>query len=305
MKLPYIFKDSRVYSLNMITINASEVAALVGRNPYKDAEEAIQDLINRNVHHTPDQETQRALEICQDDPGAKRLHQDLMTRSRLTRNTEEASKVKEDYHSAVSKLEEDKIKGLASKQAEQETHVRGEFEPRIRDATTRSQKNKVLVELGDEIAAVGTRIKQEEAKVHGDMEHLKKVGTRKANTSFGTRHEASVGDMYHAQTGLNIDKDNIRRFWEFMPGFGIVGRFDGFNEAGVLVEIKNRMRRLFGKVVEYELVQVHVYMAMSRKTQAQLVERYQDEILIHPVEFEQEFMDDVMKELRDICKSYF
>ena len=142
-------------------------------------------------------------------------------------------------------------------------------------------------------------------EVQSQMTHMKNVGTRKTNTSFGTRHEGDVGEMYHRETGLKIEKDNARKFWEFMPGFGIVGKFDGFNEAGTLVEIKNRMRRLFGTVVEYEKVQVHVYMAMSRKTQAQLVERYKDQIMVHEVEFEQQFMDEVLDELKDICKSYF
>ena len=44
---------------------------------------------------------------------------------------------------------------------------------------------------------------------------------------------------------------------------------------------------------------------MSRKTQAQLVERYKDQIMVHEVEFEQQFMDEVLDELKDICKSYF
>jgi hypothetical protein len=289
----------------MITINASEIAALVGKNPYKDPEEAIQDLLNRNVHKTPDTETQRTLEICKDDKEAQRLHQEMVARARYTKSSEEAAKVKTEYHQKIEGVEKSRVAQIGQEHDQSVKKIDEEFEKKTREACTRGQKLQVQAEKADAIIEVQSQVMKKTHEVQSQMTHMKNVGTRKTNTSFGTRHEGDVGEMYHKQTGLRIEKDNARKFWEFMPGFGIVGRFDGFNEEGTLVEIKNRMRRLFGTVVEYEKVQVHVYMAMSRKTQAQLVERYQDQIMVHEVEFDQQFMDGVLDELKDICKSYF
>tara|TARA_R110002074_G_scaffold36548_1_gene99453 strand:+ start:1009 stop:1878 length:870 start_codon:yes stop_codon:yes gene_type:complete len=289
----------------MITINASEIAALVGKNPYKDPEEAIQNVLNRNVHHTPDVETQRALDICKESKEAQRLHQEMTARSRHTTSSSDAARVKTDYHSSIDSLETTKLKQLAESHESRVKEIDAEFGDKINTACTRGQKTLVEAARMDARAAVDIEISSKSEKIKSDMSHMKNVGTRKTNTSFGTRHEDSVGDMYEAQTGLKINKDNIRKYWEFMPGFGIVGYFDGFNEEGTLVEIKNRMRRLFGKVVDYEKVQVHVYMAMARKTNAQLIERFQDQIQIHEIEYDQEFMGGVMNELKDICKSYF
>ena len=289
----------------MITINASEIAALVGKNPYKDPEEAIQDLLNRNVHKTPDTETQRTLEICKDDKDAQRLHQEMVARARHTKSSEEAARVKAEYHQKIEGVEKSRVAQIGQEHDQSVKKIEEEFEKKTREACTRGQKIQVQAEKADAIIEVQSQVLKKTHEVQSQMTHMKNVGTRKTNTSFGTRHEGDVGEMYHKQTGLRIEKDNARKFWEFMPGFGIVGRFDGFNEEGTLVEIKNRMRRLFGTVVEYEKVQVHVYMAMSRKTQAQLVERYQDQIMVHEVEFDQQFMDGVLDELKDICKSYF
>ena len=286
----------------MITINASEIAALVGKNPYKDPEEAIQDLINRNVHRTPDTETQRTLAICKDDREAQRLHQEMVTRARNTKSSEEAAQVKNDYHSKIETMEKSKIETVKSQVVGK---IEEEFGAKTLEACTRGQRAQVEADKAVALSQAQTEVDKKSQEIQSQMTHMKNVGTRKTNTSFGTRHEGDVGEMYHKHTGLRIEKDNARKFWEFMPGFGIVGRFDGFNEEGTLIEIKNRMRRLFGTVVEYEKVQVHVYMAMSRKTKSQLVERYKDELMVHEVEFEQEFMNEVMNELKDICKSYF
>jgi len=289
----------------MITINASEIAALVGKNPYKEPEEAIQDLLNRNVHKTPDTETQRTLEICKEDKESQRLHQEMVARARHTKSSEDVAKVKTEYHQKIEGVEKSRISQIKKEHDQAVKNIDEEFDKKAREACTRGQKLQVQAEKADAIMEVESQIIKKTHEVQSQMTHMKNVGTRKTNTSFGTRHEGDVGEMYYAKTGLKIEKDNARKFWEFMPGFGIVGKFDGFNEDGTLVEIKNRMRRLFGTVPEYEKVQVHVYMAMSNKVQAQLVERYKDQIMIHAVDYDDDFMEEVLGELRDICKSYF
>lgn len=45
------------------------------------------------------------------------------------------------------------------------------------------------------------------------------------------------------------------------------GRVDGYNgDDGTLLEVKNRMKRLFDRIVTYEKVQLHVSSASCRPT---------------------------------------
>ena len=138
-----------------------------------------------------------------------------------------------------------------------------------------------------------------------DAEIVEKVGVSKMNTNFGTRKEGTVAEMYHGMTGQKVLKPNIRQVWDIAPGFEVVGKFDGFAEDGTLVEIKNRVRRLFKEVKEYENVQVHVYMKMSHAMTAHLVERYKDEIMIHDVLYDDDFMCEIEAELERVIRDYF
>lgn len=289
----------------MITINASEVAALVGKNPYKDPEEAIQNVLNRNVHRTPSVEDQKTRDICNANREARRLHQEMVANSRITRTTDQVDTFKQSYHENIEKMKKTQIKEIEKNSQKEIAEIKANFSQRIESVKTRGQKTTLALEQKIVLEGSVARVAEKKEKVETDMNHMKNMGTRQTNTQFGTRHEGNVADMYHNHTGRTIKKDDARKILEFMPGFQIVGRFDGFNDEGTLIEIKNRMRRLFTTVPEYENTQIHVYMKMAGVTHAQLVERYQDKIMVHEVEMDDDFMEEILTELRDVCKSYF
>ena len=72
--------------------------------------------------------------------------------------------------------------------------------------------------------------------------------------------------------------------------FDIRGKIDGlatyFDENGKprtkLVEIKNRTQRLFGGIPRYERIQLCFYLHFMDLEESELVERYRQDILIHP-----------------------
>jgi len=289
----------------MININASEVAALVGKNPYKDPEEAIQNVLNRNVHHTPSVEDQKTRDICNASREAKRLHQEMVANSRITQTTDQVDTFKESYHENIEKMKKTQTQEIEKNSTKEIIQLEVEFSQRIQNVKTRGQKTALALEQRLALQDAEARTVEKREKVETDMTHMKNMGTRQTNTQFGTRHEGNVADMYHQHTGRTIQKDDARKIMEFMPGFQIVGRFDGFNDEGTLIEIKNRMRRLFKTVPEYENTQVHVYMKMAGVTHAQMVERYQDQIMVHEVEMDDDFMEEILTELRDVCRSYF
>lgn len=275
-------------------INASEVAAIVGKNPYKSQSEAIQDCINRNRHGLPPQEFMRAQEVCNKNKAVEKLYKNLTSDSAKTENTQQVTEKKkvfaEDVKKEMTKSVDEKIEQLRKKYDKDMMEACGPKDERI---LTRWFK-KDLAELQEEK-------KEAEAKAA----EVAKAATTRMNTNFGTRKEDTVAEMYEAQTGDKVYKPNKRYDWEIVPGFKVVGKFDGFTDSGKLVEIKNRVRRLFGEVKEYESVQVHVYMKMANVDTAHLVERFEDKINIFDVYQDDDLMCEIEAELERVIEKHF
>jgi hypothetical protein len=274
-------------------INASEVAAIVGKNPYKSQEEAIQDCINRNRHGLAPQEFRKAREICKENKGVEKLYNVLTSDSRKTETTVQVTEKKKEFTENVkkemTKSVDEKIEKLRDDYTNDMMNSAGPKDERV---LTRWFK-KDLAELEGEK-------KEAEAKAA----EVSKAATTRMNTNFGTRKEDTVAEMYEAQTGDKVYKPNRRYDWEIAPGFKVVGMFDGFTDSGKLIEIKNRVRRLFGEVKEYESVQVHVYMRMAQVDTAHLVERFEDKIGIFDVFYDDDLMCDIEGELERVIKEY-
>ena len=288
----------------MITINTSEIAALVGKNPYKNAEEAIQDLINRN-RGAMSVADQKSRDICKNNAGVDRLCRKMVAKARSTNSTLEVATVKQNYHEGVDKLKATEVKKITASSVARQREIDTVTDTKMGLARTRGAKRDIELQRETLVSEEKERLATLTRKTETDMEHMKEVGNRHTNTQFGTRHEDSVADMFHAQTGNTIVKDNARQTWEFMDGFLIVGRFDGFTDTGTLVEIKNRMNRLFLKVPEYERVQVHVYMQLAEVEEAIVIERFGKAIAIHEMKRDEKFMGEIMDGLRDICTTKF
>ena len=81
--------------------------------------------------------------------------------------------------------------------------------------------------------------------------------------------------------------------------FVICGKIDRLevNEddgSTVLVEIKNRANRLFGRVVEYEMVQIQVYLQLLNLEDARLVEQYNNDVESHDIKRDDAMWRDVI-----------
>lgn len=290
----------------MFVINASEVAALVGLNPYKDQDEAIRDCYNRNIHGLAPEEKRRAEAICKSDHRVARAMTNLEKSARATKTTKEVGEIKQKFVEQIDDIKKVNTEKIEKKLDDTNSMLDEKYEKKIADARTRSQK-KLLEDERDALKGMAKLEKEKMTeKLEKDLGHMKNYSQRVSNTNFGTRKEESVADMYKAHTGRAIHKTNKSHYLEIIPGkVKICGRFDGFNDDDVLIEIKNRMRRIFGRVVDYERVQIHVYMAMAQTERSQLVERYKEKIMIHEVDYDEDFMDGILDELKDISTEKF
>jgi len=73
----------------------------------------------------------------------------------------------------------------------------------------------------------------------------------------------------------------------------------------VLVEIKNRTKRLFRKVPDYEYIQVQTYLQMLNLERARLVEQFNSQVLSHDIERDDEFWKNVLKCLESFCQQLY
>ena len=139
------------------------------------------------------------------------------------------------------------------------------------------------------------------------IEHLRS----KVYTSHGTRSEAKTSDKVELEEGVRLVTDNT--FYNIplctigTNDFVITGRIDRIevkpDGSRTLVEIKNRTNRLFRRVVDYENIQVQVYLQMLGLIHARLVEQYNNQVLSHEIVRDEELWDnEVVPELENFCQ---
>jgi hypothetical protein len=109
-----------------------------------------------------------------------------------------------------------------------------------------------------------------------DKQKLKESLTNLTRTNYGQYQENSAIDLYCKTVKMNVcDQQQFKKkkiatssHYEWY----ITGKIDGIREDNVLVEIKNRVNRLFGTLRDYELVQIQIYLNMFKMKQGHLVE---------------------------------
>jgi hypothetical protein len=84
------------------------------------------------------------------------------------------------------------------------------------------------------------------------------------------------------------------------------GKVDAFQTLDdgteIVVEVKNRMRRLFERVVDYEYVQCMCYMYIHQSKKAKLVEKYNSEVREYDIDFVDSKWTDIVKGLVDFTQ---
>ena len=83
----------------------------------------------------------------------------------------------------------------------------------------------------------------------------------------------------------------------------VYGRID-LIEDEVVVEIKNRKYKLFGKIPKYELVQLHAYMYTTRTQKCRHVERFEEYEKETEVSWDQTLWDFVKEGLPSYLELY-
>lgn len=238
--------------MKRIIIKASEVAAVIGKNPYKTPGEVRDELWKKYSPDTFTGETKT-------DRAEKALGSSV-----------EAQKVLVEAVSVHAKSSDEvtKIFEKARVQIQADTSL------------TKTQKTEVT-------------------------DHLRS----KVYTTHGIRSEDKTSDKVEADEKTKLIRDESFYQLNIWENFQIVGRVDRIEEKAdgsrVLVEIKNRTRRLFQKVPEYEYVQIQTYLQMLKLQQARHVEQYNSQVKSTDISRDDEFWNnEVLPALVEFCKEF-
>lgn len=129
-----------------------------------------------------------------------------------------------------------------------------------------------------------------------DLNLIKKSLISKTNTNFGTKYEGTSIEIYqqklkkHVNLITNFLKKKIGTSNEI--NWYIGGKIDGITDDKILVEVKNRTKRLFYKLRDYEKVQITTYLKILNIDKAHLVESLKNnnnDMNIIEVEFDDKF----------------
>ena len=235
-----------------IIIKASEVAAAIGKNPYKTPIEVRDELWKRYSPATFTGETK----------------------------TDRAEKALGASESAQSVL----VDAV-------ETH-----------AKSSDEVTKIFEKAREQIQADSSLTTTQKADV---TEHIRS----KVYTTHGIRSEDKTSEKVEVEEKTKLVRDESFYHINIWENFQVVGRIDRIEEkpdgSKVLVEIKNRTRRLFNKVPEYEYVQIQTYLQMLGLSQARHIEQYNSQVKSTDISRDDDFWaHDVLPVLVDFCKDF-
>lgn len=136
-----------------------------------------------------------------------------------------------------------------------------------------------------------------------------------SHTRFGIKNENDVLKIYQEYTNKNIVKDdkykkkNIYTCPIDKYNILIGGKIDGINmDDGSIIEIKNRMKKLFYEFRSYEKVQLMSYLYLFNTKKGFLVEalKKKDETNINIIEclYDEEYMETIIQDIKRFINFY-
>lgn len=145
-------------------------------------------------------------------------------------------------------------------------------------------------------------------------EEILKEFRSKIHKKYGTVSEEKTSKKIMTETSTTLVEDKkyyTESIWDNEDIFFILrGRVDRIETTltgeKILIEIKNRMYKLYSYVPKYELIQVQIYLKMLDLENAKLVEQYRDEIYTHKIKRNAKMYNEViMPQLIEFCKKIY
>jgi len=194
-------------------------------------------------------------------------------------------------------------------------------EDKIKDISTKNNINIIADLKSCETTKTVTELNNLKKNIMKKVENLEESAKKEilksidnvTNTNFGTRNETDVLKIYEELKNVSVTKDNIYRKKKIIenPAFlaYIGGKIDGINnEDGSIIEIKNRMHKLFYQLRNYEKVQLMCYIYLRNQQKGYLVEALkksaETSINIIELDYDENYMNEILQKIEKFCSFY-
>lgn len=143
------------------------------------------------------------------------------------------------------------------------------------------------------IESLGDKISQETTKDIRSFVH----------TERGKNSEEKSLNTMQVEMKQKINQRNTKFYKEYLrydkgkKRVMIGGKVDGIAEDGTLIEMKNRQYKLFDKIPDYEMVQIHVYMYLTKMSKCNLIQCFRDENSQKIIEFDSDYWKEILRRL--------
>ena len=254
-----------------IFINASEVAALIGKNKFKSSGDVLYRIWEKyfyhDIHNTILRLKEKSVKVIPketDEEVVNRITKesgaDLKNEMKKCMNTKDVNKLRETKKDVINKIEKSNI----SKEK------KNEFK--------KSLENVANTNFG----TINER----------DILQEYMLKTNNNATTNNTYYKKKIGD--------SVINDEVIEWF-------IIGKVDALvvssndNSSNTVIEIKNRIYRYFKEVREYEKIQTFVYMFLLGYRQSHLVEALKDkkcDINIIEINYDEDYWKEIVNEIK-------
>jgi hypothetical protein len=144
-------------------------------------------------------------------------------------------------------------------------------------------------------------------------EELKRNISSIVQTDYGTKGEKDIILDYNKSKSINLDESQVFQKKElfrietdnYIYITSVGGKMDGINHVdNTVVEVKNRVNRLFKELREYEKVQLMCYLYITGYNKGILVENYKGASKEYKVDYNEEYITEIKRRLRIFCQDF-
>ena len=264
-----------------IIYNASEIAALINKNPYKTSDEIIHNILCKlnKVENKTDLENFKSISKTE----TKKLLDLFLNNSYLNKEQVDT------YLTTLNniKTEDDKLK----------------LDKKIMENIT---KECVNINNTDDCKKLQTKIDANIDSVlkEKDNSHIKNYMNGFINKKRGIKNEDKIIKEYSKKNKTKITDNNsklykIHLFTINKHNIYICGKIDGI-ENDELIEVKNRKNRLFTFIPEYEQIQIQIYFKLTGLTTGKLIQNYNEEQSILLINKNDDMWNMIEEELKNV-----
>jgi len=139
-------------------------------------------------------------------------------------------------------------------------------------------------------------------KIEDNIKNIHKDVVRNlANMTYGINNEKEKLLMINKKLNINIIENNIKTYTYNGDNFIIIGKCDGFivndDNNRILIEIKNRVNKLYNYILPYEFIQVQILMYISNVKKCILIEVYNNDIHHYDIDIDYNIIQNIFKYL--------